>query len=278
MPGVTSKGLILWPSLNDQFSHTELKQNFERIDQLLGTAAPLKSMIIFWIDAPNETAPTGWAYCDGRTLSAAEQDINPGGTYTLPNMLNMFPLGADPTKALTQAPAALGSGNIDAAAGAPGAKAVGGSNQITLASGNLPAHTHDVQLSTSLVSDHLHAGSTLSGLVNEAGAHTHAVIDPGHMHTYQRTESGGVERWRLEQSFTGGYDNIQDYIINPAKTGISIASAGGHTHTVTLTGNTGVAGGHSHSVAGATSSVGSGSALDNRSRYIGVVWIMKVKV
>jgi len=108
----------------------------------------LKQVIWVWMDGPNEPIQEGWALCNGQTLSSANQDINPGSSYTLPNLLNCYPIGADPTKSAGAAPAAVGSGNIDAAAGAPGPAYIGGSNQNTLSNNELPSHSHNVASSS----------------------------------------------------------------------------------------------------------------------------------
>lgn len=273
----TPKGLHVWNQLQDQFAHLLLAQNWERIDTLLGTGVPLKSMVVYWIDAANEALPAGWAYCDGRVLTSAQQDINPGGTYTTPDMRNLFALGADPAKTVGQGAAGVGDGNINTVAGAPGSRAVGGGNQTTLVEANVPDHSHSVTLTTSSHLGHSHTNEGMTVSISSAGDHTHTLHDPGHTHTYQRQESGVTLKWRMDAVFSGGYDNIQDWIINPAQTGIWLDSAGAHTHTATLTGGVGMGGVHSHTASGLTSAVGSGTAFENRPRYVGVVWIMKVK-
>lgn len=112
----------------------------------------LKKVDWIHMDAPNEPIPDGWAIADGRTLTNPNnadpatwvQDIVPGANsaYTLPNLLHRMILGADPTKAAGAAAATVGSGNINAAAGAPGPKTSGGENQHQLTTAEHAAHSH----------------------------------------------------------------------------------------------------------------------------------------
>lgn len=103
-------------------------------------AAPLKSVIAWYATAQNETPPgNGWEVCDGRTLDATQQEINPGGTYVLPDLRNRFLLGAD----RTLAPGTPGDPDNDAAS-APGPEGAGGVHAKTLASTEIVPHTHSL--------------------------------------------------------------------------------------------------------------------------------------
>lgn len=85
-------------------------------------------------------APQGWAFCDGQLLAISQNDAlfslygtTYGGdgrtTFGLPDLRGRVPIHAGSGPGLT--PRALG--------------AAGGSEQVTLATGQLPAHTHQMQ-------------------------------------------------------------------------------------------------------------------------------------
>jgi len=151
----------------------------------------------------------GWMVCDGRTLTVANypelyavigQDFGtePSGEFCLPDftskVIGMFGLSAE-SEALTLRSRGQTVGN----------------ETINLTVGQLPPHNH--------------TGTTAS-----SGAHTHGVTDPGHAHTY-----GGVQ----SQGVASGLDNAAENSPRPTETtssnttGISINSAGAHTHTFT---------------------------------------------
>lgn len=94
----------------------------------------LKEVKFLHMDSPNEAVPTGWAICNGATLSSGQQDINPGGTYTLPNMIDRFLLGANPAGTAGAAGNSTGT--------APGPNAIGGAHQFTMAMNQMPRHFH----------------------------------------------------------------------------------------------------------------------------------------
>ncbi|CAB5214315.1 hypothetical protein UFOVP190_52 [uncultured Caudovirales phage] len=178
--------------------------------------------------------PTGWYLCDG--------------TNGTPDLRDRFIVGA----------------------GAPGSNYsigdVGGANTTTIATGNLPAHTH--------------GAGTLAGSTGFAGAHTHSVTDPAHQHNVDQLFSQYDDAYnntapidRNGSSFqyytSAGNDNDGDsgnpiwfYTRTyPATTGVSVQSVVDHVHTVSITGN--------------TASAGSGTAIDRRPPYYALCYIQK---
>lgn len=115
--------------------------------------------------------------------------------------------------------------------------ATGGANTKTLTEANLPAHTHTITATTA-----------------SAGDHTHTITDPGHRHTIgPSTEGSGGSA-----GFNGSFWNTSQTSLNT--TGITINSAGAHTHTITAT----------------AASVGSGTPVDVRPPYYALAYIMKL--
>lgn len=104
--------------------------------------AQLGQVIEWWRPASDIPVPTGWEICDGHTLTAANHDFGgsaAGITITLPNLIDKFVLGADPTKADGSAGHAADGTGI-----APGLGGSGGSHTQALTTNNLPAHSHPV--------------------------------------------------------------------------------------------------------------------------------------
>ena len=112
---------------------------------------------------------------------------------------------------------------------------IGSGSGLTTRSLGSSLGTETVTLSTSQMPVHNHTGTT-----NSSGAHTHPITDPGHTHTYLGVDSQGA--------LSGG-DNVAENSPRPTETsgssatGITVDSAGAHTHPFT-TDNTG--GGLSH--------------------------------
>ena len=173
--------------------------------------------IIMWGGAVN-TVPAGWALCNGSN-----------GT---PDLRDRFIVGA---------------GNSYAVA------ATGGSASTTLATTNLPAHTHSM---------------SLSGTSGSAGGHLHSatssVYDPGHNHTVPDYAIGAGTG--LYSSYYAGYAQTQvTETTSTAYTGTSVSTAiaavGDHSHSISLTGTTG--------------SVGSATSIDNRPPFYALCFIQK---
>lgn len=142
------------------------------------------------------------------------------GTNSTPDLRDRFIVGAGSTYAVA---------------------ATGGADSVTLAATQIPSHTH-----------------TFSATTSTDGTHTHSVSDPGHAH--------GIQLFGSYQASvgTGANGNTQRYgaaggATDAAATGISIVSAGAHTHTVS----------------GTTGSTGGGLSHENRPPYYALCYIMK---
>lgn len=129
-------------------------------------------------------------------------------------------------------------GTTDTAADAPGPKATSGMNGTTLSIANLPAHTHSV-----------------------TGSPGHTLTLPNHVHAPAtglinfKDGVGGDRNWSAVGGATDGASNSTgNPTTNPAIAGsITVGTLG-------------------------TSSIGSGTTLDIRPRYYGLVFLMKVRL
>lgn len=181
--------------------------------------------IIMW-SGTLATIPTNFKLCDGATYARSDG----AGNITTPNLLNRFIVGA-------------GSGT------APSSYAVGatgGADSVTLTTNQIPAHSHTM---------------TASGTAQSAGAHTHSISDDGHTHSLTNY---GNYRAAVGTGLNGAYTRYDGDTGTTASatTGITINSAGAHTHTLSLTvtaANTG--GGQSH---------------ENRPPYYALAYIMRI--
>lgn len=278
--------------------------------------APLKQVMFLHMDTANEPLPDGFALCDGSTLTSTQQDINPGGTYTVPDLRNSFILCADATKVAGTAAVTATDPNINAAAGAPGPRGTGGAHNHTLSIGELPAHTHTATTTGSVsVTDpgHVHSvtdpghshtitdtGHTHTSSTSTVGDHNHGITDAGHSHNL----IGGIGTGQISRNNGSGTGSaVSDdsqwnggSLITAATTttGISINNAGSHTHTVTVnsattgiseaSATTGVSvvshtTGITASLSATTTNTntGTGTVMDIRPRYYGLVAIIRVK-
>ena len=180
---------------------------------LTGVGGVPTGCIVMWSGAEG-SIPSGWVLCNG--LSST------------PDLRNRFIVGA-------------GTG------GSYAIGATGGANTISLATGNLPSHTHSFSATTSNIGNHTHTGST-----SNTGAHNHTAT------------------W--SNSFGG------NNVFHQMKTGVAgttganaIANTGAHSHNFT----TAAGGTHSHTVSGTSGATGSGTALTSTPLYYALAYIMK---
>ena len=124
----------------------------------------------------------------------------------------------------------------------------GGSETKTIAVGNLPAHTHGVNINTNSTN---HSHGTIN--TTSTGAHTHSI---------SVKTNGNV-------NFTGTCSADRGTMMTVPCTwggGLKADSSGAHTHQITINNS----GGHTHNVNGNTGSTGSGTALNTQDPYITV--------
>lgn len=227
----------VWPAGSDSYDHTEQTVNWDTLDGLLGVPslgtwppstgvnggiykeikllqlerAPIGACMPWVRPLDAIDIPAGWVPLDGRTLQPSEHEF-PGvaGSVLLPNLVNAFVLGASPDKTAQQTAVGVGSGEIDAANGAPGPQGVGGTNQVVLTTGQLASHAHP------------------------------------HSHSFNRQVK------RIPRDFFDPAD--ANYIINVRDE---------ITHTEVTASDSTLA--------------GSGLPHENRPRFVGLIWICKVK-
>lgn len=189
-------------------THTELSRDYREV--------PIGG-IIMWTGA---SVPTGWALCNGQVVTRTDGT----GTITTPDLRDRFVVGSGGTYAI---------GNT------------GGANTVTLTSGQLPSHTHSLNL---------------SGSIGGAGGHSHSVNDPGHAHVYNKRAGTGIET----TGTIGSYDMWKGeagFATSASGTGISINGVGDHTHALSLSGSANAA--------------GNNEAHENRPPYYALAFIMR---
>jgi microcystin-dependent protein len=96
-------------------------------------------VIDWWRPSSGVPAPSGFEFCDGRTIPDADHDFPVAGSIVLPDLRNAFILGADSAKADGAA-----AGGQDAVTNAPGIGGAGGSQRHTLAASELAPHDHPI--------------------------------------------------------------------------------------------------------------------------------------
>ena len=192
-----------------------LNANFDLLDTAINKAMPTGG-IIMW-SGTVATIPTGWALCDG--------------TNGTPNLTGKFIVHADADSS--------GTYNVGA---------TGGANDVTLATSELPAHSHTGTAASG--GAHTHTGTT-----NSAGAHTHSYTD------------NYVELVSQIPGLDIDY-NSNTYNQNGSRTGTT-ASAGSHSHTVSIASG----GAHTHTLS--VDNAGGGGAHENRPPFYALAYIMK---
>ena len=215
-----------------------------------GSTIP-SGLIVMW-SGTEANIPSGFVLCDGNN-----------GT---PNLTDKFILGRS---------------------AGTNTNSTGGSNTVTLASGNLPSHTHDSgNFATGGAGDHSHNFNTNTGNV---GNHTHSYTQAGsnHTHSHYRVAYGSPQNYTNQNPiYFGNLSTSRAYNQRIAMKSNNTGSAGAGGGTNTNTGgsgshshnfnaNTGNSGNHTHNVSGNTGSTGSGTAVNITPVYFTLAFIMK---
>jgi hypothetical protein len=121
--------------------------------EVVNNEVPIGGVIEWWRPAQSVPTPVGYEICDGRTVT---QHDFPGvaGSVALPDLRNVFILGADSTKG-----DGAGASGTDGNTNGPGIRGVGGSNQHLLTATELASHAH----------------TATSGSMNRNNAHGHQI-------------------------------------------------------------------------------------------------------
>jgi microcystin-dependent protein len=218
--------------------------------------------IIQWLDG---TIPTGWLALNGQSLSRTAyaalfalygtkygNGAGDGLTFSLPNLVDRFAVGAHPTVTSDLGGTVL-----------PGDRA--GANQYQLSVAQLPTHTHTHTFGT--------AGSHTHTVTNaNAGSHTHtAGTDAAGSHTHevpgQLAADSGTTRRQLTAVTADSTVTTQAAGLHGHT--ITVNPVSDHTHTTTVSTDTG----HTHSLT--IDSTGSNVLIDNRPRYFGIQFLVK---
>lgn len=174
-------------------------------------------------------------------------------------------------KAMRLVNGSVSSGGTVAFTTAFASKAVSGTvGNTALSVGQLPAHNHDFSGTTGFQSaNHTHSFSD-TVTTSAAGAHTHTF---------------GVRSTTAGDAGAGGGNDESAQATPPWGTTAETLSAGNHSHSVTVSGNTGInSGSHQHTFNGTTSTEGSGgththsftgTAIDLAVQYVDFIIAVK---
>jgi hypothetical protein len=232
----------------------------------------------------------------GRGGSAAA-DFAANKNLGLPSFQGAIPIGLDDMGA-TAGGFFTGLGFAVGTETTPGART--GANGAALNASNIPAHAHSG--TTNPESAHTHTGTTgnqsadhtHTGSTDSQGIHQHDAFINDPQHTHVMANGNGIITQGSGPNASGG-TQLTSSTIAPASTGVrvkatsggaaddKVASAGGHTHTVTnsiqtanhnhgFTSNAGSA--HSHTFN--TDSVGGSAPFNNLPRSVLVTWFIKL--
>jgi len=164
-------------------------------------------IIEWWRPADTVPIPSGFELCDGHQVLAGQHEFPGVANINVPNLINTFTLGADPTKA-QGTPANLGNSATDG----PGIGGAGGSNGAKDFS-----HGHAVP-----GVDHVHYATT-----------------PDHLHLVGSLYTGSHAHGASSGTESAGVSTVQQLAGGPL-----VLSRGNHTHGVTVaaSGNVGIGG------------------------------------
>lgn len=247
-------------------THAKLAPGAVQSDSLDPTLIPLGTVIPWYRPNSGVAIPAGgWEVCDGRLWSTITNSwgVSSG---TIPDMRNKFILGAATT--------GIGSGPTQN----PDVGQTGGSHTANL------AHTHTVASHTHTTPDHTHT-------ITADGTHTHSIASDGdHNHDMHSRQNAFTQTTDVLLNPSGHtVATLQSLYIasfNPGATDTITPLSGAHTHG----GAVGAIGNHSHGGAtalGGASTTGSATpatdsqlsaSTDIRPGYVGLLYIMKVRI
>ena len=229
-------------------------QTFANQQAITAAQAPIGSIIMFG----GATAPANWVICDGSSfpttgVGAALFAVigytygGSGANFNLPNMTDVFPIGAE-----TSGGTATDIGDA------------GGDFTYALDVAHLPPHAHPIADVA-----HNHSVNQWAHAHNIAtNGHNHVLHDPSHTHTYA-TLGGGVN---IQPGSGGNMSNTGN--TGAAATGITIdavGNLGGNTDTQT----SGVSLNASGTNLSTTQAVGSGAPMTILPPYLVLNFIIR---
>ncbi|NJN88913.1 MAG: tail fiber protein [Leptolyngbyaceae cyanobacterium SL_5_14] len=216
-----------------------------------------------------DTVPPGYIAGLGQVLSRANfpgifaafgtkygTGNNDGLTFTMPQLVDVFLLGAHPSF-------------VPPGGSARAVGATGGSHSLILSLNQMPQHNHDAAMAEA--GNHIHSGNTGS-----AGNHTHlGTADAGGAHShslnFRRAASYGAGSLSGDL-LTPTYTNATTQAINENGTHshtLNIVGGGSHSHNIALD-----AGGvHTHPVT--VNNSGNSSPINNMPKFLGGMLIVK---
>lgn len=277
-----------WPAGSDSYSHSDLTNNWDTLDAIIGRPSsgnwppdagtdagiykevallqdertPIGTIVPWFRPSDSIPIPTNWHVCDATVLTAGNHDF-PGiaGSVTLPDLRNRFILGADSTKSSGTAAAGVNDAGIDSASGAPGQSTLGGSNKIIQTSSQMPSHTHT--FTGTALGSHTHS---FTG--NALGAHDHYSVDRSGDHSFRYRNDVYAQGGSKAVADIGGADGATDYYygLNLRTSSDSAGTPSGSISSVSA-----------GTPAGTIATTGTGAAMDNRPHWIGLIYICKVK-
>jgi len=204
--------------------------------------------------------PSGYVVADGSTLTAAQHDFPGGGNVTIPDLRNRFVLGADYSKEIGEAGAPADSPLVTLPTGAPGPQGQGGTNAVSLETKHLPKHSHTGGWSgwSPIIMTWYFQDSTFEIQKNAPkllDSRDEAIARCGPPGCYYDPER--VAPWYPAE---GNFESIRWSKGVHYSAGVGGYNIAQHRHKLTN-----------------ISSVGSNAVHENRPRYIGLIWLIKVK-
>lgn len=279
----------VWDGSTDKFSHTDLQNNWDTLDSVIGGPStwptargpsagvfgeiasvssdlcPLGSVIAWWRPSSAVSLPSGWAPCDGRTIAPGGHSYG-SGSLTVPDLRNAFVLGSLSPDAVGYPGDGTTGAATNNATDAPSINGRAGSNAPNNHTHTIPHHYH--------IHAHWHEfnGSTGDGSGNPAvpiGSGSNSASQRTHTHTIDGMTSSArppgsstgqttlQEHTSLPVVNTGGTMNVSNRDNPQSGDNVNSADASNLSSTVLMTTN--------------------GASYDPRPRYVGLLYIVKVK-